>query len=457
MRFPTTLQYLETLENPDGALRSIRELRAVVGADSEPLFRSGNFGSVFKVETADGIKALKCFTRPQAGRFTAYQQIQQVVHKSQYIVDFQFLDSEIYVFDMADYFPVLIMEWIDGESLTHSLTQAVKSNNREKLELLAKLFDQLATWLLAQPFAHGDLKPDNIMERIDGSLVLIDYDGMFVPSMKGEKARESGTAQFQGPDRHTAPFDKHIDDYSLNFISRALHRIAQNPELFDPELLIDKQHLENTPVEQKFEPLIYFNSQFLGEPAQDGIRIYRRDQCYGYVYPDGKTLTDAIFSDAANFSNSLAAVRVGHKWGYLNLNGEIQIPTIYDSASDFTSNNLAAVGLMGKFGYIDQNGKALTRMTFDNGWSFSQELALIKKNGKYGFIDSSGKMRIPARYDFAESFSEGLAAVMIDELWGYIGTNGEWQIHPKYDFAKSFHNNQAVVELNGRNFTIQKP
>ena len=39
-----------------------------------------------------------------------------------------------------------------------------------------------------QPFAHGDLKPDNILVRDDGSLVLVDYDGMYVPAMQGQKA-----------------------------------------------------------------------------------------------------------------------------------------------------------------------------------------------------------------------------------------------------------------------------
>ena len=44
----------------------------------------------------------------------------------------------------------------------------------------------MGAWLLSQPFAHGDLKPENILVRNDGTLVMVDYDGMFVPAMEGE-------------------------------------------------------------------------------------------------------------------------------------------------------------------------------------------------------------------------------------------------------------------------------
>lgn len=51
----------------------------------------------------------------------------------------------------------------------------------------------MGSWLLSQEFVHGDLKPDNIIVREDGRLVLVDYDGMFVPAMRGQKARELGS------------------------------------------------------------------------------------------------------------------------------------------------------------------------------------------------------------------------------------------------------------------------
>lgn len=56
-----------------------------------------------------------------------------------------------------------------------------------KLRKLADDFQKFICWLLPQHIAHGDLKPDNIIIKSDGSIVLIDYDGMFVPVMFGQK------------------------------------------------------------------------------------------------------------------------------------------------------------------------------------------------------------------------------------------------------------------------------
>ena len=97
--------------------------------------------------------------------------------------------------------------------------------------MLAYQFSRLAMWLIPQPFAHGDLKPDNILVRDDGTLVLVDYDGMYVPAMKGQKARELGSPDFRHPNRNETDFDEHIDDFSLISILLSLKAISLNPEL----------------------------------------------------------------------------------------------------------------------------------------------------------------------------------------------------------------------------------
>ncbi len=53
------------------------------------------------------------------------------------------------------------------------------------------------------------------------------------------------------------------------------------------------------------------------------------------------------FDSAWRFSESLAAVKVGHRWGYIDKTGKIAISTIFDDAGLF-SQGLAAVMIRGR-------------------------------------------------------------------------------------------------------------
>ena len=94
-------------------------------------------------------------------------------------------------------------------------------------------FCKMAAWLRSQPFAHGDIKPDNIMVRPDGNLTLVDYDGMFVPAMKGQKSPTIGTKDFSHPLRTVDDFDETIDDFALASIALSLKAISLKSSLLD--------------------------------------------------------------------------------------------------------------------------------------------------------------------------------------------------------------------------------
>ena len=153
---------------------------------------------------------------------------------SSFLTKFQYLDNELFVNSAnadVEEFPVLLMDWVEGTNLDQYVRQHL--HDSYQLHLLAYQFSRLALWLMPQPFAHGDLKPDNIMVRENGTLVLIDYDGMFVPAMKGQKAREMGSPDFRHPARTEETFNEHIDDFSLASILLSLRVIAEEPSLLE--------------------------------------------------------------------------------------------------------------------------------------------------------------------------------------------------------------------------------
>ena len=238
MTYPLISEYVEAVRNAEDNFDKLRNLRPVTDDNGNPVMTSGNFAVVFKMrdEKNDKLYAVKCFLKDQPNRAENYRMIAEELEyvSSSFLTKFQYLDNELFV-DAAnadgEEFPVLLMDWVEGTNLDQYIRQHL--HDSYQLHLLAYQFSRLALWLMPQPFAHGDLKPDNIMVREDGTLVLIDYDGMFVPAMKGQKAREMGSPDFRHPARTEETFNEHIDDFSLASILLSLRVIAEEPSLLE--------------------------------------------------------------------------------------------------------------------------------------------------------------------------------------------------------------------------------
>ena len=68
------------------------------------------------------------------------------------------------------------------------------------------------------------------MVKNDGSLVLVDYDGMFVPAMQGQKAREIGSPDFRNPSRTEDDFNKDLDIFPIISVLLSLELLVENKD-----------------------------------------------------------------------------------------------------------------------------------------------------------------------------------------------------------------------------------
>ena len=252
MTYPTISEYVEAIKLAEENLDQLNYLRPVLDKDGNPVMSSGNFAVVFKMQDDSGnFYALKCFTRDQEGRAEAYKIICAELAKiaSPYFVNTEYYDNELFVDtnqSTASEFPVLLMDWVDGRNLTQYIEGCDYAEpickdgcgvftvyyDNQSIYRLSFNFNQFAQWMVEQPFAHGDIKPDNIMVRDDGSIFLVDYDGMFFPQMRGQKAREIGSPDYQRPDRNRDNFNQHIDDFALATIALSITALAIEPEDF---------------------------------------------------------------------------------------------------------------------------------------------------------------------------------------------------------------------------------
>ena len=235
MQYPLISEYLAAIREAHDNLDKLSHLVPVLDKYGEPYRSSGAFAVVFKMKDEQTGKcyALKCFTEEQEGRAEAYRQIAEELEfvDSPYITSVKYLEKEIFVDSNCEdeEFPVLLMDWIEGETMETYV--ADNYTDTHAMAMLCYRFCKMAAWLRSQSFAHGDIKPDNIMVRPDGTLTLVDYDGMFVPAMKGQKSPTIGTKDFSHPLRTIDDFDETIDDFALASIALSLKAISLNPSL----------------------------------------------------------------------------------------------------------------------------------------------------------------------------------------------------------------------------------
>ena len=237
MQYPLISEYVKAIQDAGDNLDKLAYLTPVLDDHGEPYRSSGAFAVVFKMQDKSSGKyyALKCFTEEQEGRADAYRQIADELDllDSPYITSVKYMEKELFVDSQCeeDEFPVLLMDWVEGETMETYI--AANYHNQSAMSMLCYRFGKMAAWLRSQSFAHGDVKPDNIIIRPDGSLTLVDYDGMFVSSMKGSKSPTIGTKDFSHPLRTVDDFDETIDDFSLASIALSLKAISMNSKLLD--------------------------------------------------------------------------------------------------------------------------------------------------------------------------------------------------------------------------------
>ena len=235
MQYPLISEYLAAIQDAHDNLDKLNHLVPVLDKHGEPYRSSGAFAVVFKMkdELTGKCYALKCFTEEQEGRAEAYRQIAEELEfvDSPYITSVKYLEKELFVDSNCedDEFPVLLMDWIEGETMETYIAE--NYTDSYEMSMLCYRFCKMAAWLRSQSFAHGDIKPDNIIVRPDGTLTLVDYDGMFVPAMKGQKSPTIGTKDFSHPLRTIDDFDETIDDFALASIALSLKAISLDSSL----------------------------------------------------------------------------------------------------------------------------------------------------------------------------------------------------------------------------------
>lgn len=244
MSYPSIEKYTEALQAPERNLLDAALRRGVVRKNglNMPLALCGGFALTYSL-TVDGKRfAVRCFHKESAELERRYQAVAARLRQLSptYFLQFDFLSPGIRI-DGATY-PVVKMAWAEGETLSEFLER--EHVNPVVVGQLRTALAGLCTYLESEGIAHGDIQPGNVMVSDKGNAVkLIDYDGMFVPALRGLRATESGQRNFQHPGRPASNFDEKLDRFSFIALDVALHALMTDPGLWrrsrsEPEAVV---------------------------------------------------------------------------------------------------------------------------------------------------------------------------------------------------------------------------
>lgn len=248
---PTADQYRKAVQNPQVCFLEEQLQQGQVATDTLglPMVASGNFAVVFRLQRPNAPDvAIRCFTRSITDHKRRYRRISQTLDDCRLsaFVEFSYLEKGICV--DGNTYPLLQMDWAPGVQLDQYIKK--HSRNSSRLHSLADRWHEILAELENHRISHGDLSDGNVLVDQNGRIRLVDYDGMFVPSLANDPPQETGKPNFQHPERLTnGHYGPNSDSFPGLVIYLSLKAVAAQPQLWDQyykgeNLLLEQKDFE---------------------------------------------------------------------------------------------------------------------------------------------------------------------------------------------------------------------
>jgi hypothetical protein len=216
--------------------------QTIAGEIERPWGIEGGFAVVYKFRTRSGqLRALRCFraTMNPDMQFR-YERIGPYFHAHipNITAGFKYHKTGIVVKEpglppQGQVYPLIEMDWIDGTTLIDKIDDLCRKGERAALKTLSEQWLIMVRALQVAKIAHGDLAGQNVMVRSNGQLVLIDYDGVYIPAFAQLDPILVGQPDFQHPQSSQRKFNEHMDAFSALLIYIVLLALSVQPKLWD--------------------------------------------------------------------------------------------------------------------------------------------------------------------------------------------------------------------------------
>jgi len=130
----------------------------------------------------------------------------------------------------------------------------------------------------------------------------------------------------------------------------------------------------------------------------NGRAIVTTNSVSGLIDENGRVIIDPQF-DKIYFTGTDFLVVKDEKAGVMDASGKMTLELKYDAFWTNNTDDIIPVRQGGAWGYIDREGEIEIPFQFDECFPFNGDVAAVFKDGHYGFIDRSGSLIVQPEYD----------------------------------------------------------
>ena len=245
MNYPLISEYENEIRKNGSSILNLPDTYEFIPSKTSPIkifsFGSGAFAGIFKIRNLKSGKeyALRCFL--SGGKQENINRIEDISNYLENLsVDWLCKNTlhkkGIKIKD--NLYPITLLEWSHGQKLNDYVSFIIDDN--QKISELQNKLVELSHDLEAKDIAHGDIQSGNVLvEQANNggiTLKLVDYDAMYIPTLKGEQAIEKGHPSFQHPKRNMVDYNPLIDRFSFWLLLTSLEALKYDKTLWNKDL-----------------------------------------------------------------------------------------------------------------------------------------------------------------------------------------------------------------------------
>lgn len=193
---------------------------------------TGGFCVVFPFNCRNGKVAVRCWHAQLDNIQRRTKLISEELESLDlpYFVKFKYVDKGIATSEGIE--PIVIMDWVKASPFKDYIEEHL--NDKQALRSLNANFLEMVKCLHSHNISHGDLQHGNILVKADGTLVLVDYDSMYVPNIDGFDDEVKGLEGYQHESRWTnQKATPKADYFSELVIYLSINALIEVPELWN--------------------------------------------------------------------------------------------------------------------------------------------------------------------------------------------------------------------------------